>query len=232
MYRWCAPDVKIADLDHAGEKIGPRKGLGNAADQHQREVFQKKRGPDRRDEKRDARGLAQGPVRSAVQQDPHAPGNEDCERKGKIPGQAEKDDPVDGRVCSDHQQVAVGEIYEAQNAVDHRIADGNQCIEASDRNTVNKLLEENRKVIRPVFSRPANGPQRRLTFEGALRDPLTGCDRLYHRRPPYARPVGIIRTGLPDSQMLVLDALTRGGSPSVPVRMMTGKFVSMAMKDL
>src|ERR1700730_12329461 len=61
---------------------------------------------------------------------------------------------------TDHENVAVGEIDHADDAVDHRIADGDQAINRTERYAVDELLDE-------IFHASAAFP--------IPREPLTGA---------------------------------------------------------
>ena len=41
----------------------------------------------------------------------------------------------------DHEQIAVGEIDHGQNAIDHRVTQGNQRVDAAQLQSVQKLLK-------------------------------------------------------------------------------------------
>ena len=43
---------------------------------------------------------------------------------------------------ADHENVAVREIDHADNAVDHRVADGDQAVDRTERDAVDELLDE------------------------------------------------------------------------------------------
>ncbi len=43
---------------------------------------------------------------------------------------------------ADHEHVAMGEIDHADDAVDHRVADGDQAVDRSERDAVDELLDE------------------------------------------------------------------------------------------
>ncbi|MNT14068.1 hypothetical protein D3C72_1490590 [compost metagenome] len=55
-------------------------------------------------------------------------------------GQARQGD--EGHVGTDHVHLAVGEVDHANDAVHHRVADGDQGIGAADGQSINQLLEE------------------------------------------------------------------------------------------
>ncbi len=45
-----------------------------------------------------------------------------------------------------HQQVAVGEVDEAQDAVDHGVADGDEGVETAQGQAVDQLLQEGEEI--------------------------------------------------------------------------------------
>ena len=55
------------------------------------------------------------------------------------------DRPNKSKISGNHQKIAMGKIDEAQNTIDHGIADGDEGIEAAQRNPVNYLLQENQR---------------------------------------------------------------------------------------
>jgi len=67
-------------------------------------------------------------------------------QEGGPPGQGEHHDSVKRKIATGHHDVAVGEIYEAQNSVDHGVADGNEAVQASQRDAVDQLLGKYRGV--------------------------------------------------------------------------------------
>ena len=42
-----------------------------------------------------------------------------------------------------HEDVAVGEVHHADDAEDHRVADGDQAVDRAERQPVDELLDEN-----------------------------------------------------------------------------------------
>jgi hypothetical protein len=58
----------------------------------------------------------------------------------KIAGQDQEDDQRDKG--ADHEDIAMGEVDHADDAVDHRVADRDQAIDRSQRQPVDKLLDE------------------------------------------------------------------------------------------
>ncbi len=110
---------------------GHREGFGPAAGDDQGEIFQEKRGGDGGDQQRNARGPAQRPVRAPLQEHPQEAGQGNGQAEGHRPGPGEEPHPHDRRVGGHHQQVAVGKVDEAQDAVNHGVTDGDEGIETA-----------------------------------------------------------------------------------------------------
>ena len=62
---------------------------------------------------------------------------------------------VEAGVRADHEDVAVGEVDELQDAVDHRVAERDQGVDRPDRDAVHEVLEELGHAARQV--RPVSG---------------------------------------------------------------------------
>jgi hypothetical protein len=67
-------------------------------------------------------------------------GHQQRQRMDTHHGQPGKGD--EGHVGTDHVHLAVGEVDHANDAVNHRVADGDQGIGAADGQSINQLLEE------------------------------------------------------------------------------------------
>ncbi len=50
-------------------------------------------------------------------------------------------DQIIGNEAAEHEDIAVGEIYEPQHPVDHRIAEGYKGIDGAELKAVDELLE-------------------------------------------------------------------------------------------
>ena len=75
--------------------------------------------------------------------------------RGEHADQEQEDDQ--GDEGADHEDVAMGEIDHADDAVDHRVADRDQPIDRSQRQPVDKLLDEIFHVYAaPLECRPAD----------------------------------------------------------------------------
>ena len=115
------------------------------------EVRQEDRHADRRNERREPEGASErpvgepldGPVPQAGQRhrcDQHHDERDRKRAQMKDLGENHEDDQGDeGR---QHEQVAMGEIDHADDAVDHRVADRDQTVDRSERQPVDELLEE------------------------------------------------------------------------------------------
>ena len=70
----------------------------------------------------------------------------DGQAEGRRPGPGEQPHPHDRDVGRHHQQVAVGKIDEAEDAVHHGVADGDEGIETAQGQAVDELLEEGEEI--------------------------------------------------------------------------------------
>jgi len=127
------------------EHVGGFEPLGPAAENHEAEVLQQKRDPDGRDQCRDTGGVADGQVGALVHQHSQGGREQQGNGKGSPPGQAEHEDAEVGEVAPHHHDVAVGEVDEPDDPVDHGIADGDEPVEATQCHPVDHLLEEERQ---------------------------------------------------------------------------------------
>ena len=156
------------------------------------EVRQGDRYADRGDQRRQAEGAAQGPIGDALDRPSHSevsamamistmqerkPDRGDAE-----PGrQDQEEDQSDER--GEHEDVAVGEVHHADDAEDHRIADGDEPVDGAERQPVDELLQ---KIIHvpPRSHAPADAKQPRETrasgapFEAAIVGRVESCGQL------------------------------------------------------
>ena len=63
--------------------------------------------------------------------------------------------------AADHEDVAVGEIDHADDAVDHRVADGDQAVDRAERDAVDELLDEIFHASDPLSGRVCSAANRR-----------------------------------------------------------------------
>ena len=123
-----------------------------AAPDDQREVLQDDRQADRGDQRREARRAPQRPVGDALERVADAP----C-RRGSRRARPRRTITSGGRpVCApasalitvkrdhraDHHDLAVREVDELDDAVDHRVAQRDDRVDAAERQAVDELLEE------------------------------------------------------------------------------------------
>ena len=118
---------------------------------HLHEIRQEDRHADRRDQRRQPERAAQRPVGDALdhpvdqrgEQHRHDQHDEQRQRdRGDAePGgeDQEGDQRDEGR---DHEHVAMGEVHHADDAEHHRIADGDQAVDRTERDAVDELLDE------------------------------------------------------------------------------------------
>jgi hypothetical protein len=113
-------------------------------------VLQEDRHPDGGDQRNQALGAAHRPVGHALNAPAVGAGNHNRADK---PGGDQQPAAVDahhhqrgddhkGDIAADHVDLAVGEVDHADNAVHHRIADGDQRVGASQRDAVKHLLQK------------------------------------------------------------------------------------------
>ena len=94
--------------------------------------------------------MAQGPVGHALEQiadDGHEHGHHDADQKdcgegGKDACQVAAHKQGQAQIGTDGEQVAVSEVDELENTVDHGVAQGHECVDATDGESVEKLLKE------------------------------------------------------------------------------------------
>ena len=64
------------------------------------------------------------------------------ERDAGSAGHAERQNGDEGDKRADHEDVAMGEVDHADDAVDHRVADGDQAVDGAKGDAVDQLLNE------------------------------------------------------------------------------------------
>ena len=159
-----------------------RLDSGALADEHV--VLQRERHADGADERREPLRAAQRPVgealdRPAVDRGEQHGDDQHQEKRQRHPGDAgaaEDREGDDGHERADHVNLAVGEVDHADDAVDHRVADGDQPVHAAERDAVDQLLEKVRhRASAPHLAQIRTRPQ--LAFE-------TVAFGVLHARPP------------------------------------------------
>ncbi len=156
-------DVAVRDRD-AEDRDVARLGLDQvghaavrAAEPEQADVLQDEGEADRGDEGGELGRVAQRPVADpldhhversagdhADEQDQHEP--EDRARGARGDGQADRADHRVRHEAADHEQVAVGEVDQLDDAVDERVADGDQRPDGAVREAVLDVGGEPREV--------------------------------------------------------------------------------------
>ena len=133
--------------------------------------MQDDRHADRGNQRRQAKAAAQRPVgealdRPAVERGQRHGDQEHQEQRQRHRGHADCDqrEKADQRdEAPNHEDVAMGEVDHADDAVDHRVADGDQAVDRAERDAVDELLEK-------IFHRPLSarvkvaGTQRLVRF--------------------------------------------------------------------
>ncbi|CAI8911256.1 hypothetical protein EMIT0196P_90181 [Pseudomonas chlororaphis] len=148
------------DGEVARDQVGDGFVLGVLRQQNR--VLQEDRHADGRDQRDQTVAAAQGAVGDPFDAVAVGTGNDDGRDEGR--GHQERDtveshhgqarDGDERHIGTDHVHLAVGEVDHSNDAVNHRIADGDQGIRAANGETVNQLLE---KVIEVRhYSAPKN----------------------------------------------------------------------------
>ena len=135
-------EARAADGDDADEPLGLMHGSGQTGEDHHGQTFEEEGNGDGADERGNARSVAQGAVGDFVHEDAEGGGTQNGHHHGRGPGQTEERGAVEDEVRAEHEDVAVGEVDEAQDAVHHGVADGDEAVQRTERQRVEKVLEE------------------------------------------------------------------------------------------
>ena len=119
-------DLRIAHRER-GEEIG-------------REVLQQVGHADRRDHDGHTRSGTKRLIGDALNAYTECGGGDQCHRNGDVPWQRRHGE--NHEVAGHHEDISMGEVDQAQDAVDHRVADGDQCVGTAERDTCQTLLQE------------------------------------------------------------------------------------------
>src|SRR5690606_31650455 len=135
----------FAEYQIARHQVGNGFVLGVLGQQH--EVLQEDRHADRRDQRNQPVDAAQGAIGYPF--DAVAVGAGDDHRSGEgadhqdrqciEPHHRQADDHDEGDIRADHVHLAVGEVDHADDAVDHRVTDGDQGVGTANGQTVDQL---------------------------------------------------------------------------------------------
>ena len=117
-------------------------GTGKTREHHHGEAFKEEGNGNGADERGNAGSVAQGAVGYLVHEHAERGGTQNGHHHGHGPGQTEQRGAVENKVRAEHQNVAVGEVDEAQNAVHHGVADGDEAVQRTQRQRVEEVLEE------------------------------------------------------------------------------------------
>ncbi len=136
----------LAEHEVAREQVGDRLVLGVLGQQH--DVLQEDRHADRRDQRDQAIAAAQWPVGDPFDAvtigtgDDHAgdEGADHQQRQGIEPHGRQADQGDEGDIGTDHVHLAMSEVDHSDDAVDHRVTDGDQGIGAANGQPVDQLL--------------------------------------------------------------------------------------------
>ena len=141
--------LQLPEIDGRHEPFRLVHGARKAGKHHHGEAFDEEGHGDGTDERRNARGVAQGPVGDAVHQDADGAGREDGHHHGHPPGQEECRGAVKDEIGPQHENVAVGEVQHAEGFVHHRDTDCHQRIQAAVCQTIQYLLKQH--LVLPPF---------------------------------------------------------------------------------
>jgi len=131
---------------------GAFKRLGAPAKDHNSQVFQQKGNRHGSREQVDAGKIPQGLVGGPFNNNTHSGGHQDCQGECQPPGQHKHCHAIKCNVRAKHDQVAVGEVDQAQDPVHHGVTNGDQRIQAAQRDPIGEVLEKCLK-IHVCFSR-------------------------------------------------------------------------------
>jgi hypothetical protein len=118
----------------------------NGLEEHDGHVLQKKGNADGADQGRDAGRVAQWTVGDAIDQDADARDGDDRNDHGHGPGQVKKGDAPEHEIGPEHEDFAVREVDQPQDAVDHGVADGDERVEAAQGQAVQEVLDESCQI--------------------------------------------------------------------------------------
>ena len=119
--------------DHGG--IGARGGLPD----EQRGVLEEIAHADGGDQDRKARRGAQGLVGKALDDDAEDGAHDNGHQHRDDAGKAQIEHRAEGNVAADHDDVAVGKVQHLGNAVDHRIAEGDDGVHAAEADAADEI---------------------------------------------------------------------------------------------
>jgi hypothetical protein len=144
---------------------------------HLDKIRQRDRHTDRGNKWRQAEGSAQRTISNAldrpVPQTRHQHRNEEhnqeqnCNRKAREHGSEDEKDNKAGKTAK-HEDIAMGEIDHADNAVNHRIANSHKAIDGSKSQPINELLD---KIFHMSFPLDASQISQHLLFLEPLMSP-------------------------------------------------------------
>ncbi len=122
------------------------------AEEELRAVLEEERDAERRDQRRDPRRVAERPVREPLDRDAEPRGadhrdeehqhHHEPDRDHRVRRAAERGEDAEADVGADHVDVAVREVEQLQDPVDHRVAEGDEGVDAAEREAVDEELDE------------------------------------------------------------------------------------------
>ena len=154
------------------------------AEQQQRRVLEEERDAERGDQRGDPRRVAQRPVGEALDREAEQPraehrddehaGHQQRDRDRRVQRAAQERQHAEADEGADHVDVAVGEVQELQDPVDHRVAQRDQRVEAAEDDPVDGQLEEEGPALgRGQVDRVEHEGDQRQRQPGQVAEPLS-----------------------------------------------------------
>ena len=125
--------------DLVGDPRDLRIVLVQTARDVEREVLQKIAHADGRDHDGHTRRGTQRLIRHALDGEAEQDGEHDHQRNGCV--ERHRRGEVDHQKTRDHENIAVGEVDKAQDAVDHRVADGDKGVLSAHRDSRQEIRQ-------------------------------------------------------------------------------------------
>ena len=159
-------DVEALEVEraavHRERVVVPERG----AEHQLHRVGDEERDAERADQRRDPRRVAERPVGEALDRDAEhgAAGHrgerdqdqQQPDRDDRVGRAAEQLERAEADERAHHEHVAVGEVQELEDAVDERVAECDQGVDAAERQAVQRELDEGVHAVRE-----SNGAERR-----------------------------------------------------------------------
>ena len=129
--------VKEADRLQTGDNGGKALGVGGPGQLGH--LLQQIADADRCDQDGQRRGLAQGAVGDALYRDAEQRADHHRQDDGQHRVHACRAEGKKDNIAADHDDIAVGEVQHLGNAVDHGIAQCDQCVDTAQTDAVDQI---------------------------------------------------------------------------------------------